>query len=76
MNPDVIVDARGLSCPMPIVKARKAIETLEPGQIMQLDSTDKGSVNDFQAWVKRTNHTLEKMEEEEGIYRFFVKKGQ
>lgn len=75
MNADLFVDAKGLTCPMPIVKARKAIDSLEPGQTMQLESTDKGSVNDFQSWVKRTNHTLEKMEEDEGVYRFFVKKG-
>ncbi|EPZ42251.1 sulfurtransferase TusA family protein [Alicyclobacillus acidoterrestris] len=76
MKADVIVDAKGLSCPMPIVKARKAMEELEVGQIMELQSTDKGSVNDFQSWVKRTNHTLESMDEDNGVYRFYVKKGQ
>ncbi|MCL6442138.1 MAG: sulfurtransferase TusA family protein [Alicyclobacillus sp.] len=58
MQADVIIDAKGLSCPMPIVKAKKAMEGLQPGQIMQLESTDKGSVNDFQSWVKRTNNEL------------------
>ncbi|BCJ88283.1 hypothetical protein skT53_32680 [Effusibacillus dendaii] len=76
MNTDVFVDAKGLSCPMPIVKAKKAIDALQPGQIMELEATDKGSVNDFQSWVKQTKHEMIKMEEDNGVYRFFVKKGQ
>ncbi|WP_206915792.1 sulfurtransferase TusA family protein [Alicyclobacillus suci] len=74
MQADVIIDAKGLSCPMPIVKAKKAMEGLQPGQIMQLESTDKGSVNDFQSWVKRTNNELLKVEEDNDVFRFFVKK--
>lgn len=75
MKADIVVDAKGLSCPMPIVRAKKAIDGLHSGQIMQLETTDKGSKNDFQSWVKQTNHELLKMEEDEGVYRFFVRKG-
>jgi tRNA 2-thiouridine synthesizing protein A len=75
MEADLIVDAKGLSCPMPIVKAKKAIDTLQSGQILQLETTDKGSKNDFQSWVKQTNHELIKMEEDNGVFRFFIKKG-
>lgn len=75
MNADVVVDAKGLSCPMPIVKAKKAIDGMESEQIMQLEATDKGSVNDFQSWVKQTKHELLKIEEDKGVFRFFVKKG-
>ncbi|WCK56495.1 sulfurtransferase TusA family protein [Aneurinibacillus sp. Ricciae_BoGa-3] len=74
METNIVVDAKGLSCPMPIVKAKKAIDSLESGQVMELETTDKGSVNDFQSWVKATNHKLLKMEEVNGVYRFFVKK--
>lgn len=74
MNVDIVVDAKGLSCPMPIVRAKKAIDSLQSGQIMELETTDKGSVNDFQGWVKQTNHELLKTEEDNGVYRFFVKK--
>lgn len=74
MIADLVVDTKGMSCPMPIVKAKKGIDTLESGQIMQLESTDKGSVNDFQGWVKQGNHELLKVEEDNGVYRFFVKK--
>lgn len=74
MNADLTIDAKGLSCPMPIVKAKKGMDSLQTGQVMVLETTDKGSVNDFQGWVKQTKNELLKMEEENGVYRFFVKK--
>lgn len=74
MQADLIVDTKGMACPMPIVKAKKALEGLQPGQVMVVLSTDKGSVNDFQAWVKQTKQELIKHEEENGVYKFFVKK--
>ncbi|KIV53816.1 hypothetical protein AM501_30585 [Aneurinibacillus migulanus] len=74
MNIDIVVDAKGLSCPMPIVKAKKAIDNLQSGQVMMVETMDKGSVNDFQGWVRQTNHELMSMEQENGVYRFFVKK--
>lgn len=70
----ITVDAKGLSCPMPIVKAKKALNDMQSGDIMELEATDKGSVNDFQSWIKRTNNELLKIEEENSIYRFFIKK--
>ncbi|MBB3128554.1 TusA-related sulfurtransferase [Paenibacillus rhizosphaerae] len=74
MQADLVVDTKGLACPMPIVRAKKALDTLEVGQVMEVLSTDKGSVNDFQAWVKQTKHELIKHEEENGVYKFYVKK--
>ncbi|MMZ59919.1 Sulfurtransferase TusA [compost metagenome] len=74
MNIDIVVDAKGLSCPMPIVKVKKAIDNLQSGQVMMVETMDKGSVNDFQGWVRQTNHELMSMEQENGVYRFFVKK--
>lgn len=52
MNTEMIVDCRGLSCPMPIVNAKKALTELEAGQAMRVLATDPGSVSDFQGWVK------------------------
>ncbi len=75
MKADVIVDAKGLSCPMPIVRAKKAMDQLESGQVKKLETTDQGSVRDFQSWVKQTNHELLNHFEEGGIYTFYVKKG-
>jgi len=72
---DLIVDARGLACPMPIVKAKKGIDSLQTGQIMELQTTDKGSMKDFQAWVNQTKHELVESKEVNGVFTFVVKKG-
>jgi tRNA 2-thiouridine synthesizing protein A len=58
------VDARGLKCPMPIVKAKKEIDTIPPGEILRVVATDPGSVLDFQGWIKAsTSYELVKQEE-------------
>lgn len=72
---NIVIDAKGLACPMPIVKAKRGIDTIQTGQIMELQTTDKGSLNDFQAWVKQTNHELVDVKEENGVFTFLVKKG-
>jgi tRNA 2-thiouridine synthesizing protein A len=74
MQTDIVVDTKGMACPMPIVKAKKALESLKSGQIMEVISTDKGSVNDFQAWVKQTKHELIKHEVINGVYKYYVRK--
>jgi tRNA 2-thiouridine synthesizing protein A len=72
---DLIVNAKGLACPLPIVKAKKGIDSLESGQLMELQTTDKGSMKDFHAWVNQTKHELIDVKEENGIFTFTVKKG-
>lgn len=72
---NLIVDAKGLACPMPIVKAKKGMDTLESGQIMELWTTDKGSMKDFQAWVGKTKHELLEAKEDQGVFTFIVRKG-
>lgn len=72
---DITVDTKGMACPMPIVKAKKALDSLESGQTMEVLSTDKGSLNDFTAWVKQTKNEMISHEEENGVYKFLVKKG-
>ena len=49
---DRVLDTSGLNCPLPVVKARKEVRQLEPGQILKVISTDRGSVKDFQGWAK------------------------
>ncbi|KQL46954.1 sulfurtransferase TusA family protein [Brevibacillus choshinensis] len=71
---DITVDTKGMACPMPIVKAKKALDSLAPGQTMEVLSTDKGSLNDFQAWVKQTKNELVSHEEDNGVFKFLVKK--
>jgi len=74
MESNILVDTKGMACPMPIVKAKRALDTMEAGQVMEVHSTDKGSLNDFSAWVKQTKHELIKHEQENGVYKFFVRK--
>ncbi len=58
MNADVEVDARGLNCPLPILKAKKALNGMQSGQTVRVVSTDVGSVRDFQAFAKQTGNEL------------------
>ena len=58
MQADIEVDARGLNCPLPILKAKKALSGLESGQTVRVISTDAGSVRDFQAFAKQTGNEL------------------
>ena len=58
MNADFEVDARGLNCPLPILKAKKALNTMDSGQTVRVVSTDAGSVRDFQAFAKQTGNEL------------------
>jgi tRNA 2-thiouridine synthesizing protein A len=74
MNSDKILDAKGLACPMPIVKTKKALGELESGQILEIHATDKGAKNDLAAWAKSTGNELLKTEEENNVFKFWVKK--
>jgi tRNA 2-thiouridine synthesizing protein A len=71
---DQTLDARGLSCPMPVLKTKKAIETLQSGQILEVLSTDPGTRNDMPGWANRTGNTYLGEKEEQGYIRFYVKK--
>ncbi|TLS38751.1 sulfurtransferase TusA family protein [Pseudalkalibacillus caeni] len=75
MNADKLLDAKGLACPMPIVKTKKAIDELEPGQILEVQATDKGAKSDLSAWANSSGHELVDHQEEDGVYKFFIKKG-
>lgn len=69
------VDARGMACPMPVVRANKAMKELAPGEILELLATDKGSKIDIPAWCKSQKHELLHMDEDQGIFRYYVRKG-
>jgi TusA-related sulfurtransferase len=58
MNIDIELDTRGLNCPLPILKAKKALTTMTSGQVLKVMSTDTGSVRDFAAFAKQTGHEL------------------
>lgn len=76
-----LLDVRGLKCPMPIVKAKKELGTLQEGETLKVVATDKGSVLDFQGWVKQNpdvslaGQTQEKDETGRDVYVHLLKKG-
>ena len=74
MKFDQVLDAKGLSCPLPILKTKKAVETLSKGQVLKVETTDPGSKNDMAAWAKRTGNEILKVEEASGSFTFFIKK--
>ncbi len=69
------LDARGLSCPLPILRAKKAINGLEAEQTLKIMATDPGSVKDFEAFCKQTGNELLSSTEEGDEFVFFIKKG-
>ncbi len=71
-----LVDAKGLSCPMPIVRTKKAMNELAVGQVIEIHTTDKGSIKDLTAWARSGGHELLKHEEENGILKFWIQKGK
>jgi tRNA 2-thiouridine synthesizing protein A len=68
------VDARGLSCPMPIVKTAQAIKTVTVGSLIEVLATDAGSVKDFAAWSRRTGNELVEQSVDGGVYRFVLRR--
>ncbi|REE66746.1 TusA-related sulfurtransferase [Paenibacillus taihuensis] len=74
MNSDKVLDAKGLACPMPIVRTKKSIAELQSGQVLEVHATDKGAKNDLTAWAKSTGHELLSSNEENGVYKFWIRK--
>lgn len=68
------VDARGLSCPMPIVKTAQAVKTLPSGAAIELFATDAGSIKDVAAWCKTTGNTLVEQTSDGAVYRFVIRR--
>lgn len=74
MNFDKEYDASGLSCPLPILKTKKALSDMASGQVLRITATDCGAVKDMQAFADQTGNTLLSTEEQNGAYVFFMKK--
>lgn len=75
MNADKVLDAKGLACPMPIVKTRKEMKDMESGQVLEILATDKGAKADMTAWAKSGGHELMEIQEEGDVLKFWIKKG-
>ena len=74
MTPNHVLDAKGLACPMPIVKTKKTMKDLETGQVLEIQATDKGSTADLQAWAKSSGHEYLGTETEGNVLRHFLRK--
>ena len=68
------LDASGLNCPLPILRAKKALGGMSRGQVLKIISTDQGSVKDFEAFAKQTNNPLLSSGEQDGKFIFLIKK--
>lgn len=71
---DFVLDAKGLACPMPIIKTKKAMNEIEPGQVIEIQATDKGSKTDIKAWAENTGHQYIGTTEEEGLLKHYLRK--
>ncbi|NMG66274.1 response regulator SirA [Azoarcus indigens] len=75
MDFDKEVDARGLNCPLPILRTKKALADMQPGQVLRIVATDPGSVKDFQAFAKQTgNDLLQQSETADKAFEFYMKR--
>jgi tRNA 2-thiouridine synthesizing protein A len=71
---DVLLDAKGLNCPLPILKAKKALLGVPDGGTLEVLATDKGSVKDFEAFCRSTGNELVEQGDEGGVFRFLIRK--
>ena len=74
MDTATVLDARGLKCPMPIVKTAQAIKTVEQGELLEVLATDPGSVADFAAWSRSTGNSIVEQTVVDGVYRFVLRR--
>ncbi|NJD32592.1 MAG: sulfurtransferase TusA family protein [Gammaproteobacteria bacterium] len=70
---DQTLDAKGLNCPLPILKAKKALSAMSPGATLEVLATDPGAVKDFQAFARTTGHELVESSTEGNVFRFVLK---
>jgi tRNA 2-thiouridine synthesizing protein A len=74
MNFDRELDARGLNCPLPILRAKKSLTEMQAGQVLRILATDPGSVKDFQAFAKQTGNELLSSAENNKEFEFYIKR--
>ncbi len=74
ITPDQTLDCSGMACPMPILKTKKAVDSLQLGQILKMIATDPGSTSDMDAWTQKTGHQLVASEQEGSKFIFYIKR--
>ena len=70
------LDAKGLKCPLPVLRARKAMKQVPAGGLLEVEATDPSAVQDFQAFCETTGHELVDRSEADGVYRFSIRKAE
>jgi tRNA 2-thiouridine synthesizing protein A len=73
-TPEKTLDAKGLKCPLPVVKTSKAIKGISVGGILEVLATDADSMADITAWTKSTGNELLKAEKDEGTFKFYIRR--
>ena len=68
------IDAKGLQCPIPILKTTRAIRDVPPGEVLEVFTTDPGSKADMIAWAKRTENHLIHIDEDDDVFRFLIRR--
>lgn len=71
---DKTLDAKGLNCPLPILKAKKALQDVPSGGTLEVWATDPGSLDDFKAFCRATGHVLREASGTDGLYRFLIER--
>ena len=72
--PNTLLDAKGLNCPLPILRARKALQGLEIGDLLEIHATDPGAVKDFAAFCRATGNELTTLSQEGNVFKFTIKR--
>jgi tRNA 2-thiouridine synthesizing protein A len=73
-TPEKTLDAKGLKCPMPVVKTSKEIKNISVGGVLEVLATDPGSMADITAWTKSTGNELLKADREDSIFKFYIRR--
>ena len=76
VTPDLVLDATGLNCPMPLLKTRQQLRGLQPGAVLLVRATDPGARRDIPAWLRQTQHTLVQSDEHDGVLQFLIRTGE
>lgn len=76
VKPDLTLDAKGLSCPMPLLKTKQFITKIKPGEVLEVLGTDPGSKNDLPGWCERSGHEFLGAEDGAGFFKFYIRRGK
>lgn len=74
MEVDIAIDTKGMKCPLPVLKAKMALKTMSPGQLLSVTATDTGSVADFKSFCETTGNDLISSKSADGVYNYLIRK--